>query len=123
MRLKILQEVFVVCKLEEKAKIDFSSEYIFVAKTNDELSLVCQQDCVPAEVISVERNWRALRIEGQLDFSLIGILAGIAQVLAQNKISIFVVSTFDTDYILLKNEKLEQAISVLEDAGYAVAVN
>lgn len=82
--------------------------------------MVCAQANVPANV-KCERDWRALKIEGQLDFALTGILASIATPLADAGISIFALSTFDTDYVLVKTEKLQQAINVLQSAGHQIA--
>ena len=90
-----------------------------VTRTAEELSVVCEQAGVPAN-IQAERDWRALRIKGTLDFSLTGILANIAFPLANAGISIFAVSTFDTDYVLVKAERLGEAVSALTAAGHRV---
>ena len=92
----------------------------FVGKTPDELSLVCETALVPENTCAREDGWRALRVEGTLEFSLIGILSSITSVLAQAKISVFCVSTFDTDYVLVKEEKLADALTALTRAGYDV---
>ena len=86
---------------------------------NDQLiSLVCETASVPENTLAREDGWRAFRVEGTLDFSLTGILSGLSAVLAENKIGIFAVSTYNTDYILVKEENFEKAAAALEAAGY-----
>lgn len=120
--LKLLKDTYVVCRLEKDSSIPswaFDGEFSSITKTDDELSIVCLQDNIP-DNIKCERDWRILKIQGPLDFSLIGILSKISGLMAENNISIFAVSTYDTDYILLKNDKLENAIRVLENDIYKV---
>ncbi len=83
-----------------------------ITKTDDELSVVCLEDQVPQDV-KVEKGWRCLKVEGPLDFGLTGILSSLASPLAEAKISIFAISTFDTDYLMIKKENFEKAIAVL----------
>lgn len=92
-----------------------------VIKTNEEKSLVCITDDVPSNVTQRDDGWRAFCIQGVLDFSLIGILAGIAKILSENEIPIFVVSTFNTNYILIKKENYQRALDILNNAGYEIA--
>ena len=94
--------------------------FCFTGSTNEEFSLVCPTEMVPANTTERDDGWRAFRIVGVLDFSLIGILAGISSVLAENKIGLFAVSTFNTDYILTKEEHFERALDVLRNAGYII---
>ena len=89
----------------------------FVARTADELSVVCRAD-LKLEGGRMDRGWSAIQVAGPLDFSLTGILANIARVLAEAQISIFAVSTFDTDYVLVKSDRLARAQAVLKNAGY-----
>lgn len=117
---KIYQE-FSVCQVEEYSLVNLDSKYCFVGKTDEEKSLVCITDEVPSNVIKRDDGWRAFRIQGVLDFSLIGILSKIASVLAENDISIFAISTYNTDYVMIKEENYIKALKVLEDAGYSVA--
>jgi hypothetical protein len=91
--------------------------FLSITYTDDELSIVCDQQLVP-DSIQCEKDWRALKIVGPLDFSLVGILAPIATLLAQQSIPIFALSTFDTDYIFVKNPLLPQAQQALLQAGY-----
>ena len=118
MKLCVLKESFSVCKVASYEGIDLDAPFVFTGSTDREKSLVCPTDRVPATTLAREDGWRAFRIEGQLDFSLVGILARISSVLAAEKIGIFAVSTFDTDYILVKAENLERALAALARAGY-----
>ena len=81
---------------------------------------MCITDDAPADTVERDDGWRGFRIQGILDFSMIGILAGISGVLAENKIGIFVISTFNTDYILVKEENFDRALEVLASAGYEI---
>ena len=118
MDLKILSMNFSVCKVASYSMIDLDNEFVFTGKTDEENSLVCPTEIVPANTTERDDGWRAFRIEGVLDFSLIGILAGIAKVLADEKIGIFVISTYNTDYVLVKKENFKRAVAALGNAGY-----
>lgn len=120
MEIKRIDHDFSVCKVTDYSQVDIKSEYCFIGKTDEEKSLVCITDCVPENVSERDDGWRAFRIQGILDFSLIGILAKISTLLAENQIGLFVVSTYNTDYILLKKENFERAMAVLSDAGYQI---
>lgn len=120
MNLKVIAEEFCVCKINDISQVDFSDVYCFVGKTDEELSLVCTSKNVPSNIIESEYGWRAFRIEGVLDFSLIGILSEISTILADNKIGIFAISTFNTDYILTKKENFKTALNVLKSKGYSI---
>jgi hypothetical protein len=120
MKLQTMKYEFSICKLRKLAQIDFEDEFCFVAKTDEELSLVCTTGRVPADTLQKDDGWRAFRIQGTLDFSLIGILARISSLLADSHIGIFAVSTYNTDYIFTKNEYYEKARDVLQKAGYAM---
>ena len=120
MELKKLNYDLTVCKVKEIKPEDLRGELCFVGKTDEELSLVCMTEHVPADTLEREDGWKGFRIQGVLDFSLIGILAPIATILADHKIGIFAVSTFNTDYILVKKEKFDAAISALAGAGYTI---
>ena len=121
-RLAALAEEFSVCKVADYGQIDLSQPFVFTGSTDDEKSLVCPVRLVPENTLAREDGWRALRIEGTLDFSLIGILAGISQCLADNGIGIFAVSTFNTDYIMTKTENFARAIQALKAAGYEISL-
>ena len=102
------------------AQVDFSQEFFFLGKTDEEISLVCVTEQTPEDTVEREDGWKAFRIQGVLDFSLIGILSKISAILAEHKIGIFVVSTYNTDYVLVKQENYDRALSVLEEQGYVV---
>ncbi|MDD6024650.1 MAG: ACT domain-containing protein [Oscillospiraceae bacterium] len=118
MTLELLTTPLSVCKAAEIPAALFREELFFFAKTDHELSVVCPTSAVPQDIPAREDGWRAMRITGTLDFSLIGILAGISEVLAKAGVGIFVVSTFDTDYILVKEAQLAKAQAALIRAGY-----
>ena len=109
-----------VCKVEDYSQIDICQPFIFTGSTDEEFSLVCPTEMVPENTTERDDGWRAFRIVGVLDFSLIGILAGISEVLAENKIGLFAVSTYNTDYILTKAEQYEKALEALKSAGYRI---
>ncbi len=121
MKLKTLTYDFSICKVNDYSKIDLNQDYCFTAKTEAENSLVCLTEHVPGNTIERDDDWKALRIEGVLDFSQIGVLAGISALLAENEIGIFVISTYNTDYILVKKENILKAATVLAKAGYDIA--
>ena len=120
MYLKLLNEKFTICKIHQISQVDFSDDYWFLAKTDEELSLICTTRCVPEDTVGREDGWRGFRIQGVLDFSLVGILSKISAILTNEKIGIFAVSTFNTDYILIKEENFSRAIKVLKGSGYTV---
>lgn len=97
----------------------FSAKVFFIGKTLDELSIVVPQD-VKLDSLEVEEDWRAFEVLGPLDFSLTGILSNISSVLAEQKISIFAISTFDTDYILVKKDTVDASIRALKANDYVV---
>lgn len=99
---------------------DLSAEFCFTGKTDEEYSLVCATGYVPANVIRRDDGWKGFRIQGVLDFSLVGILSKIAALLAENSVPIFAVSPYNTDYVLTKAAHYEKALEVLKQAGYAI---
>jgi len=120
LHLTVLPEQLAVCRLASDAPLpiwSLTGPFISITRTADELSIVCLDESVPIGT-TVERGWRYLKVEGPLDFALTGILADLAGALAAAGISIFAVSTFDTDYLLVKEETLPEAIAVLGAAGH-----
>ena len=115
-----LERLLTLCKVKNIDDIDLSKEFYFIGKTDEEISLVCETNDVPENTIEREDGWRGFRIQGILDFSLIGILSKLSGILADNKIGIFAVSTFNTDYILVKDADFEKSLAVLLNAGYTV---
>lgn len=120
MEIKIINKNFSICKVEDLSEVNYSDEFCFIGKTDEELSVVCSTNLVPTNAIECDNGWKAFRIEGVLDFSLIGILSKISTLLAENEIGIFAVSTYNTDYILTKEENFEKSIKVLEKNGYII---
>lgn len=120
MKIKQIDGNFIVCKIKDFSQVRLDAEYCFIGKTDEEHSLVCKTKDVPQNVTEQEKGWRAFRIEGILDFSLTGILARIAALLADGNIGLFAVSTFNTDYIFVKSENEMKALKILEKAGYEI---
>ena len=120
MEIKALTDLFSVCKVEDATQIDLSKDFCFIAKTDEEISLVCPTKNVPAVTSARDDGWRGFRIQGTLDFSLIGILAKISAILAEQKIGIFAISTYNTDYIFVKEENFAKALKSLAEHGYKV---
>lgn len=120
MDMEVIDQEFSLCQVEEYSEVNWDSPYIFLGQTDEEKSLVCPSRDVPAHTIRRDDGWRALRLKGVFDFSLVGILSKIAAVLAERRISIFAVSTYNTDYVLVKKEQYEEALAALAAAGYHV---
>lgn len=120
MEIKKIHQDFSVCKVKDYSLVNLESEYSFIGKTDEERSLVCITSEVPENTLQRDDGWKAFRIQGILEFSLIGILAKIAAVLADNGISIFAVFTYNTDYILTKKENYQKGLEVLQAAGYKI---
>lgn len=117
MILELFPQAYTVCQVEKLP--ERLPKICFVAKTDKELSLVCPTESVPEETTVQEDGWRCFRIAGVLDFSLVGILAGLSGILAEARVGIFAVSTYDTDYILVKQTELGRAQEALEKRGYS----
>lgn len=120
MELRLLEPHFTICKVPDLGSVNWNTPFCFASRTDEECSLVCPEEYVPVSAVERNDGWRAVRIEGVLDFSLVGILAEITGVLAKQKIPVFVVSTFNTDYVLMKHEYMLSAICVLEKTGWSV---
>ncbi|MCY7155441.1 ACT domain-containing protein [Streptococcus gallolyticus subsp. gallolyticus] len=118
--IKLITEEFAVCQVEDYSQVNLENPFVFTGATDDEKSLVCPIALVPENALSVDKTWSAFRIEGVLDFSLIGILSKISSLLAENNIGIFAISTYNTDYILTKTTDFQSALRVLEEAGYQI---
>lgn len=116
---------YAICRLEAESPVPVwagGSGFLSVTRTQNELSVVCKEAVVP-EGVHAERNRRLMQIEGPLAFTLAGVLASVAAPLANAGISIFAVSTYDTDYLLVSEQDLQQAIQALEAAGHAIRQN
>jgi len=120
MQLATLDGTYKVVKLEANAEVPsavYQSDFFSVTKTEDELSVVIRSE-VPVNSNDSEDGWKVIKIEGILDFSMVGVISKISNILAVNGISIFVVSTYNTDYILVKHGVLAKAIDLLDANGY-----
>lgn len=120
--LAVLPQQFNIHAMEPDEVIPqavFNSDIYFIGKTGDQLSLVVP-DTIEIDSADIDKNWRVLELIGPLQLSMVGIMAQIGQVLARAKVSIFIVSTFDTDFFLVKDNKLSVAVSALRQAGYTV---
>lgn len=120
MKLKIINQNFTICKIKDLSYVDYLDEFCFIGKTDEEISLVCKTKSVPKNAIVCDGVWKAFRIQGILDFSLVGILSKISTLMANHKIGIFALSTYNTDYILIKETNFESALQVLEKSGYII---
>ena len=120
MNIEFLNIDFTVCKVNDLLKVNFDSDFIFVGKTDNELSVVCPTADLPTNTACREDGWRAFRIVGTLDFSLVGVIAKISSLLSESGIPVFVVSTYNTDYVLVKKENEIKALAVFNQAGYRI---
>jgi len=122
LKLTTLDGIFAICKLDKSDSIPewaTIKNVYSISRTLEELSIVCLEENVPND-ITCERNWRMLKIEGPLDFNLVGILSSIIEPLAKAKISIFAISTYNTDYIMVKSKQFAQTIHVLKEKGFNI---
>ncbi len=122
LRLSVLDERLAVCRLEAGSEIPpwaTGAPFFCVTRTPDELSIVCPEERVPVG-IACERGWRAFKLEGPFDFGLVGILAAVAAPLAESNVGILAIATYDTDYVLVKEEQLDPAIAALRERGHEV---
>jgi hypothetical protein len=120
--LSILPETLAICRLEKDDGIPgwaLGAHFVSLTRTSEELSVVCPQTQVPEEV-KRDAGWRCLKVEGPLDLSATGVLASFVTPLAREGISVFALSTYDTDYLLVKQKDLEKAVMVLSQNGHQV---
>lgn len=120
--LSVLDSTFAICRLDSEARIPawaMEGRFFSVTRTGDELSIVCESERVPSDSVC-ERGWRCLRVHGPFAFDLTGILSSLTGPLAAAGVGIFALSTYDTDYLLVKNGNLPRAIDVLRGAGHRV---
>ena len=122
LRLSVLGDRLAVCRLEPRVEIPpwaTSAPFFCVARTPDELSVVCPEERVPAGITG-ERGWRAIKLEGPFGFHLTGVLASVAAPLAEREVGILAIATYDTDYVLVKEEQLGPAIAALRERGHEI---
>ena len=124
--LTVLKDVYAICQLNSNSEIPGwikDSDFYSFTRTKDEVSIVCKQSAIQGSKNKTNKNWRILKIMGPLDFSLIGIIAEISAILKKHKISVFVISTYETDYIMVKNSDLNKAIVALKNDGHKIILN
>lgn len=120
MTLEVLTQKFTVCKVCTLPPELLEAPFCFVGKTDRELSLVCETALTPKDTLAREDGWRAMRVTGTLDFSLVGILSKLSGILAEANVGIFAISTYDTDYILVKELQLQRSAEALSAKGIRV---
>ncbi len=122
LQLELLTDTFAICRLGPAESVPewVTGEVISVTRTPLELSIVCSQENVPKDA-KCELGWRCLRVAGPLDFSLVGVISSLTGTMAAANISVFVVSTFDTDYLLIKRADLHAAVESLNAAGHTIS--
>lgn len=120
MEIKKIEYDLTVCKVEAEKDIDWTKPFYFIGKTDEEISVVCPTEDAPIRAVERMDGWKAFRIQGILDFSLVGVLSKISTLLANHQIGIFAVSTYNTDYILVRKEDFNRALELLEAEGYTV---
>jgi hypothetical protein len=120
--LVLLAAPYAVCRLPAGAAAPAWAvgEFASVTRTAEELSVVCREEAVP-QGVRCERGWRCLRVAGTLDFALVGVLVSLVVPLAEAGVAVFAVSTFDTDYLLVKEDDLAKAAEALVAAGHSIA--
>lgn len=118
MRITILEPEFSICKLKSLSSELLSMPFFFLCRTADEISFVCPTNSVPQSADPQNNEWKCFYLNGELNFSLIGVIAKITKILAEHEISVFVTSTYNTDYLLVKKEKLSKAVKVLSNKGF-----
>jgi len=114
---------FTICQAGGLNHIDFTREFVFLSKTDDEISLVCESEYVPSDAVTADPGWKALKICGRLDLEMTGVISKIAGLLAEAGLGIFVVSTYNTDYILLKAANFDRGLQTLARNGYIIIGN
>ena len=120
MELERIAYPLTVCKVPDMSDIDMTAGFLFIGKTDQEISLVCKTEDTPAGTTEREDGWKGFRIRGTLDFSLTGVLSKLAGILADHQIGLFAVSTYNTDYILVKEENYDRALAALAAEGYTI---
>ena len=119
LRIALLPHPLAVCRLAPDAPVPpwVRGAFTSVTRTDEELSVVCDDEAVPEDV-QAERGWRVLKVEGPIPFEMTGVAAALVGPLAEARISVFLLATYDTDYLLLKEESFARAVEVLRAAGH-----
>jgi hypothetical protein len=122
--LTILKDIYAIYRFDRNSEVPEwieSSDFYSFTRTRDEISIVCKQsDIKPPDKVIFDRNWKIIKVRGPLSLSLTGIIADIAGILGKSKIPVFTISTYDTDYILVKEENLDNAITTLKNNSYKI---
>jgi hypothetical protein len=121
-QLTLLPDTFAICRLHADAPIPAwasGGSFLSITRTAEELSIVCEQSGLPQD-IRCERDWRCLQLAGPIPFTTVGVLASLVQPLAEAKVGVFAISTFDTDYLLVKAADLTRALDALRQSGHSV---
>ena len=123
MKLTVSPALLAVCRLDANASVPQwpRGAFVSITRTPDELSIVCDESAVPEDVVA-ERGWRALQLAGPIPFDVTGVAASLTAPLAANGISVFLISTYDTDWLLVKDAALDRAIATLVAAGFEIAL-
>lgn len=122
LHLSVLAERLAVCRLDPESEIPAwatAAPFFSVTRTSDELSVVCPEERVPDEV-TCESGWRALKVEGPLEFGLTGVLASVAVPLAGSEVGILAIATYETDYVLVRGSQLDLAVRALRERGHEI---
>ena len=123
LNLIILKDTYAICRFNNDNDIPEwikDSEFYSVTRTQDELSVVCKQSGSITKESAINTDWRIIKIQGPMDFSLVGIIAEVSGLLRKGKISVFTISTYDTDYIMVKNQDLVKAVDSLKSNEHVV---
>ena len=125
MQLLLLPEHYAICRLAPASEFPMwgiGASLWSLTRTADETSLVCAESGMPAETgaVVVSRGWRALRVAGSMDLGMVGVMAQLSSALAAAGVAIFVIATYDTDYLLVRADDLDHSLATLESVGYAV---
>ena len=118
----LLRDRYAVVRLDRDADIPswaIEGGLFSITRTNEELSVVCSQSAVPEGVTS-ERGWRCFRVARQIAFSVVGVLASLTEPLAKAGVSVFAISTFDTDYLMVNEHTLDRAMEALRQYGHTI---
>lgn len=124
LKLSLLKDKYAICTLPNTAPIPdwaLTETPVSITRTDKELTIVCAQDIIPLE-LQCDFNWRCFKIDGSFDLNQTGVISSISSPLANAGISIYVISTYDTDYFLVQDKNLEQTISTLSNAGHSIAI-
>jgi hypothetical protein len=122
LNLKLSPHLYAACQFDPDKNIPYWAllgDFVSLTRTHEELSIVCQQENVPDD-IEAERGWRCVQVQGAFDFSVAGVHVSLAVPLAEADISVLGIATFATDYLLIKEENVEQALQVLKWAGHSI---